>query len=1058
MEAANSELGHATTSAQSGFDLQPAASCWSPSPPAHLVADILSLIPEDVTSVLDVGCGDGRVINALPDRLEVLGFDTTAPALQHVRRPTCKGSIAQLPFPDGAFDLVMCNDLIARLDDDELRKAIFELSRVAKRYLLLTVPNAEQLDANLTKCAECGTTYHVDRHRRSVNEQQLLALSNGVFRPLEIRYSGDPSRSPFDMTVQIRHAMNLFRESDRALCPKCGSARQVASHADAMRRSIDSLRSSRWARRQRDGLSTNDRTQLIGLFARDVRAGHPPAAPRSAGRASLLHIDFANPLQAAVPDVSPGNSWARFGLPPGVEQDGQGARRSPAMASAATVPVWFPVESRQGDRILLEISGSGEVKLASVDGATGLRETLLACPASAARQVYEVLIHQPWSPGRCGLAVEIALPEGLTLHSVQYKSAEGERYHRDMVLLHRGHNVAPLATRDGVNYTWGFLAPGEGRHPRPALPFPETTVSSTRCNEVVPLLTAANLRLERHLRGDRAPIVRPETEPQEPACRSCQEARLAALGIDEHGLALTPRVCGICDKDSPRLPGNAALLGSEDLCATLCQLLEIKEEQRLAAQRAYEVQATENHALRQQLEQNSGVRGRTKELYRAVKRRIFGPKLPIEEYFPPAWTSWDPDAAEERGEKVLVLSHMFPHPDQPSSGPFVLEQVKALREHAGIDARVLTGRPFWMNRGQSFIGYWSLNDQYRRLHAAQTWKQLDGVPVLYLPYQVCLGFWNHRRMYRSAMLRRIEEIREQFPFTCVHAHTSFLDGGAGQAIAQRYNVPLFITEHTNPFAILTQQRLVRKGTLASLNFAERVIAVSEAQRRDVLPSMAPGREDRLIVMPNGVDTSAFVPSRRRANPEAPRLLYIGFFADYKNVPLLLDAFAGVVRQVPGASLWLIGKGEGGEEASLRAMADRLGLRQHVTFLGSQSRESVARILREDVDMLVLSSRTESFGCVLIEAMACGLPVVSTRSGGPDDIVTEPFLGRLCENNSPEALAQAILEVISNHEKFDRRRIRRHVEERFSYASLAAGLADLYGQILGRSLSKTRAAA
>ena len=124
----------------------------------------------------------------------------------------------------------------------------------------------------------------------------------------------------------------------------------------------------------------------------------------------------------------------------------------------------------------------------------------------------------------------------------------------------------------------------------------------------------------------------------------------------------------------------------------------------------------------------------------------------------------------------------------------------------------------------------------------------------------------------------------------------------------------------------------------------------------------------------------------------------------------------------------------------------MGLERQVTFLGPQPHTAVARIMREEADLLVLSSQAETFGCVLIEALACGKPVVSTRSGGPEDIITADFLGEFCVNGSPEALAQAIVTVASKITTYTPARIRQYIEDHFSYTSVTSALAELYREV------------
>jgi glycosyltransferase involved in cell wall biosynthesis len=272
-----------------------------------------------------------------------------------------------------------------------------------------------------------------------------------------------------------------------------------------------------------------------------------------------------------------------------------------------------------------------------------------------------------------------------------------------------------------------------------------------------------------------------------------------------------------------------------------------------------------------------------------------------------------------------------------------------------------------------------------------------------------------------------------------------MDGSAGLAASRACNVPLFITEHTGPFTILMANSIVKRWTLRSLHSAEKVIVVSEAQRRAVAEYLLPTRRDHLVVLPNVVDTDMFTPPAEwRPEPAAPRIVFVGYFVPIKQLPMLLEAFRQVRRSVPGARLSLVGGGEiEQQEKDLLVEIRGMGLDGSVEVIGHRSREEIARIMREECDLLVLCSRSETFGCVVIEALASGKPVVATRCGGPEDIITHEDLGLICENNNPQALANAILRVIERLPQFDSSRIRRHAEEQFSFAAVARRIAALY---------------
>jgi len=948
-------------------------------------ADVLDLLPLDVASVLDVGCGNGYVTNALPGHLHVVGLDIDAEALRHVRHPTRQASAADLPFGDGAFDLVMANDVIEHLPDEDHARALRQMARVAARHVLITVPHAEDLAASFTKCAECGTVYHRNRHQRGYTEESLLALFPRDFQPVEIRWSGDVTRPPFDPTMGVRHEMGWFQTWPDGVCPACGSNRQAeSSEPSRTLRILDAHRSLHWADLLRCGGPWNNHSEVMVLYSRQPGRSRPSADRSGTGSESLLHVDFGNYLQEARPDFTPGAGWARFTRPASARQSAEGLCRAADAPDSLAVQIRLPVWPAAGDRIVLEASGTGDadaVALYATDGIACTQETLLMAFVTGRRRQLEVAIKRPWWPDRFGLALEMHLRGSVCVHRLRYEPADGPgAATAAFVALEAGLNVlrddsarSPEATRRGEPARcWSLLAPVPAMFPQPRLGRRGTQGELER-----PMPTM--VRGTGGLSAEAAPPPRP---PREGSDRPSAESSRPKAGSDTSPAGLRAR---------------------------------------------------------------AGARAVARTGLRYARRLVGGlravPAPPAEPVAP--WEPCRPAAPSQADLKVLVLSHMFPQPDQPLSGPFIHEQALALRRHAGADARVLSGRPFRMGLARP-LGLWKHNRFYKHLHDTSRWWALEGVPVKYLPYRIMVPFWGHGASYRSSMLRGIEKLREAFPFDLVHAHTGYLDGGAGLAIARHFGVPLVITEHTGPFSRLMSNPIVRWWTLRALDSADRVIVVSEAQKRAVSAHLAKDRQDRVVVIPNGVDTDLFRPADRWApDPNRPRILFVGFFATVKNMPLLLDAFTQVLREIPGARLTLVGRGEYPYQDEELQARIRGGLIGKVHMTGLQPRQSVARIMREHADMLVLSSDSETFGCVLVEAMASGLPVVATRCGGPEDIVTEPGLGELCPPRDAAALAAALCRAAGRLASYDPRAIRASALARFSYRSVAERLRRLY---------------
>src|SRR5262249_31464084 len=221
--------------------------------------------------------------------------------------------------------------------------------------------------------------------------------------------------------------------------------------------------------------------------------------------------------------------------------------------------------------------------------------------------------------------------------------------------------------------------------------------------------------------------------------------------------------------------------------------------------------------------------------------------------------------------RVLVLSHMFPHVEQPGSGPFVLAQVAALREHERIDVRVISCRPFRISTRNPAQILRSVRS-YRGELAQLRWAEWSGVPVLYPPYIIgrLFPFWAHAATYRRAVHNTFEHLRRDFHFDLVHAPTRFPAGHAGLALPRPFAVPLVITEHTGPFTVLTGKPIVRQIALRSLQRADLVLCVSDSLRREVCSYYPPGSISHVETLSNGVDTTLFRPPEKWApDPARP---------------------------------------------------------------------------------------------------------------------------------------------------------------------------------------------
>ena len=191
-----------------------------------------------------------------------------------------------------------------------------------------------------------------------------------------------------------------------------------------------------------------------------------------------------------------------------------------------------------------------------------------------------------------------------------------------------------------------------------------------------------------------------------------------------------------------------------------------------------------------------------------------------------------------------------------------------------------------------------------------------------------------------------------------------------------------------------------------------------------------------------VDTDFFT-----AGPDAPPdqpfvFSVICRLAHYKRIDVLLRALARAFQSQP---VHLNIGGDGKQRAAWEQLAQQLGIAAQVTFLGALSREAVRDLIRRS-HAVVSSSDVETFGITLIEAMACGKPVISTRSGGPELFVTESN-GLLVPTGDPAALAEAMAQLVRDYARFDPAAIRASIVARFSEAAFIEQTEQIYQELV-----------
>jgi glycosyltransferase involved in cell wall biosynthesis len=280
-------------------------------------------------------------------------------------------------------------------------------------------------------------------------------------------------------------------------------------------------------------------------------------------------------------------------------------------------------------------------------------------------------------------------------------------------------------------------------------------------------------------------------------------------------------------------------------------------------------------------------------------------------------------------------------------------------------------------------------------------------------------------LYLAAVNRAVGElIRTWGRPDVINAHVVSPAGTAAAALRLRLGIPVVLTEHSSPFATRLDGSYRRRRVRQTLESVDRVLVVGEGLAREIHDVAA---DVRVRVTGNVIASEFFTqPLHGPRGSDELRLLAVGLLTERKRFGALLDAFAKTAETVPEMRLVIVG--DGPDRATLEHQADALGIAEAVRFVGLETREGVLEWFQW-ADAVVSTSSHESFGLSIAEALASGLPVVTTASGGPEAFV-DADIGRVVPVDDGPSLAAAIEGLPEFIRSFDPARARDRMRARF----------------------------
>lgn len=372
--------------------------------------------------------------------------------------------------------------------------------------------------------------------------------------------------------------------------------------------------------------------------------------------------------------------------------------------------------------------------------------------------------------------------------------------------------------------------------------------------------------------------------------------------------------------------------------------------------------------------------------------------------------------------KILFISRGCPDENFPLNGIFEFDQAKALAAcghevfFAALDfsrkSKGTLGLSVFSKNGVKVYRFFMPSGVYRR-----------ALPLL--------------RMVLDYVYKHI--ISDCGKPDIVHVHFYFM-GAIGSILKTKYGLPVLHTEHSSKLNKPANEISDLDKKLARMAFsaADMVISVSKALSLRLEENF--GVKSRVI--PNIVDDHAFVYRERRKDKAVFDFVSVGRLVPIKNFDKLIPAFA---KADLGEKARLNIIGDGPERNNLEKMVVATGLKDKVLFHGAATRDKIAEKFH-DSDAFILLSEKETFGVSMVEAMYTGLPVISSRCGGPEDFIT-PDNGILLPDREIETATKAMREMFLGERRFNPAKIAAGSKESFSARTVSGQITEAYRQCI-----------
>src|SRR6185437_2553479 len=386
---------------------------------------------------------------------------------------------------------------------------------------------------------------------------------------------------------------------------------------------------------------------------------------------------------------------------------------------------------------------------------------------------------------------------------------------------------------------------------------------------------------------------------------------------------------------------------------------------------------------------------------------------------------------------ILTATTLFPNSVQRAHGVFVETRLRHLLASGEVAAHVLAPIP-WLPPLVRYSSYGPLQDVPSRV-------ERNGLTIEHPRYLVVpkLGMTlTPHTLYRAMRKRFLALLKQGHRFDLIDAHYFYPDGVAAVRLGREFNLPVTVTARGTDLNLIPEFPAPRRMILDAAEKADGLITVCAALK-DTLVEMGVA-DRRVTVLRNGVNLELFRPMDREAARQSlgfvrRTLVSVGLLIDRKGHHHIIRALG----DIPETDLVIAG--DGPDRRALERVAEAEGVKDRVKFLGSVDQNKLREIYNA-ADALVLASSREGWANVLLEAMACGTPVVASAVWGTPEVVARPEAGVLMPSLDPQGVAEGVRRLFAAYP--DREATRRYAEG-FNWNATTEGQLKLFRGILAR---------